>query len=363
MRAVVVMPDDAPAVKIDGVRADGAEIDFVGAVRGGARRRGPTSSPRATAWCSSPRYDDRRIIAGQGTAGLEIVEQLAELGYGRGAVHGAGAGRRWRAHLAVSPRRSSRCARTRGSFGVEPELAADARESLHAGHIVRWGPELVGRTAADGMRTNALGRLTFPQMAAYVDDIADRLGDGDRGAPWRAPRGWLGWCWSRPAPRPSPRGSSTPTSCRRTGRWWCCCSGGNVDAGAYAAFVGRGTGRRRLSPDGGPGADELASRQSPSSRQASALRRFATDFARGAPLGPRNRSTDAGRGSWIGPWDRNSTNSLRLANKRHRNEHRRVDSVISRRSHALRADLRRLGHRPVSRTGCASRGRGRIIRR
>jgi threonine dehydratase len=55
--------------------------------------------------------------------------------------------------------------------GVEPELAADARDSLAAGHIVAWPAEQVSRTIADGTRTTALGRRTFAHLTALLDGI------------------------------------------------------------------------------------------------------------------------------------------------------------------------------------------------
>ena len=56
-------------------------------------------------------------------------------------------------------------------IGVEPELAADARESLRAHRIVRWGPELTGRTSADGMRSTALGPMTFAHLDRLLDGV------------------------------------------------------------------------------------------------------------------------------------------------------------------------------------------------
>jgi threonine dehydratase len=56
-------------------------------------------------------------------------------------------------------------------IGVEPELAADARDSLAAGEIVAWPAELVSRTISDGTRTQALGRRTFAHLHAYLDSI------------------------------------------------------------------------------------------------------------------------------------------------------------------------------------------------
>ena len=167
--AVIVMPADAPAVKVAGVRADGAEIVFVG-----------TSSDERVAMAERlvaerglgliPAYDDPRIIAGQGTCGLEIVDQVAELGYSDEPltvlvpIGGGG----FAAGVATAVKALRPDARV---FGVEPELAADAAESLRTGAVVRWGPELVGRTAADGMRTNAVGAIPFRHLQAYLDGV------------------------------------------------------------------------------------------------------------------------------------------------------------------------------------------------
>src|SRR6202008_3207862 len=54
-------------------------------------------------------------------------------------------------------------------IGVEPELAADARDSLRAGHIVRWPPEDASRTIADGTRTTAIGRRPFEHLSRLLD--------------------------------------------------------------------------------------------------------------------------------------------------------------------------------------------------
>lgn len=169
IRAVVVMPADAPAVKVEGVQADGAEIDFVGPSNEERVARADERAAR-DGLVLIPSYDDRRIITGQGTAGLEIMEQLDEAGLGTGPctvlVPVGGGGLVSGVAVAVKGLRPEAHV-----IGVEPELAADAQASLREGRIVRWGPELVGRTSADGMRTSALGRLTFQHIRALVDAI------------------------------------------------------------------------------------------------------------------------------------------------------------------------------------------------
>jgi threonine dehydratase len=123
-----------------------------------------------------PSYDDVRIVAGQGTAGLEVVEQLAA------ATHGAGPAAASSPLTVLVPiggggLASGMCVAVKGLrpdarvYGVEPELAADARDSLREGRIVRWDPELTGRTSADGMRTSALGRITFAHLERLLDGV------------------------------------------------------------------------------------------------------------------------------------------------------------------------------------------------
>ncbi|MHB8458619.1 MAG: threonine ammonia-lyase [Candidatus Limnocylindrales bacterium] len=161
--AVVVMPSDAPLLKRRRVEADGAEVVVVG----------PSSSERQSVaerialergLSIIPPYDDDRIIAGQGTVGLEIVEDEPDVAAVLVPIGGGG--------LASGVAAAVRALRpgTR-VVGVEPELAADARASLEAGRIVEWPAELVSRTMADGTRTQALGLRTFAHLLALLDAI------------------------------------------------------------------------------------------------------------------------------------------------------------------------------------------------
>jgi threonine dehydratase len=162
-KAVVVMPDDAPAVKRDRVAADGAEIVVVGPASDDRKERAEAiAAERGLAII--PPFDDDRIIAGQGTVGLEIVEDLPTTALvlvpvgGGGLASGVGA--------AIKGRRPDIRV-----VGVEPELAADARDSLARGSIVRWSAADVSRTIADGTRTQALGQRTFAHLRAHLDAI------------------------------------------------------------------------------------------------------------------------------------------------------------------------------------------------
>lgn len=161
--ATIVMPDNATAIKVAGVERDGARIV----------RCGPASDERRTlaeriatqhGLTLVPPYDDLEIIAGQGTIGLEIVNDLPEVTSVLVPVGGGG--------LASGIATSVKELRPRTRvIGVEPELAADARDSLRAGQIVAWPAEAVARTAADGMRTQQLGELPFAHLSHYLDDI------------------------------------------------------------------------------------------------------------------------------------------------------------------------------------------------
>jgi threonine dehydratase len=161
--AVVVMPSDAPDVKRERVAADGAEIVVVGPASD-ERQRVAEELAQARGLAIIPPYDDDRIIAGQGTVGLEIVEDLPDVALVLVPVGGGGLA----SGVATAVKSIRPTARV---IGVEPELAADAQASFRAGEIVRWPADRVSRTIADGTRTQALGARTFAHLRAYLDDI------------------------------------------------------------------------------------------------------------------------------------------------------------------------------------------------
>jgi threonine dehydratase len=161
--AVVVMPKDAPAIKAARVAADGAEIVWVGASSDERRQIAEERAAR-DGLAIIPPYDDDRIIAGQGTVGLEIAEALPDLAAVVVPIGGGGLA----SGVAVAVRALVPGARI---IGVEPELAADARESLAAGRIVAWPAEMVARTISDGTRTTSLGARTFAHLSALLDAI------------------------------------------------------------------------------------------------------------------------------------------------------------------------------------------------
>ncbi|WP_026117242.1 threonine ammonia-lyase [Nocardiopsis alkaliphila] len=156
----VVVPEGAPAVKVNRIQEGGARVVMV-----------PPADRLSTVeemvehelLAFVPPFDDARVIAGQGTVGLEILEQSPEVTTVVVPVGGGGlASGVATAAQAVHPRVRV--------VGVEPELAADAAESLREGRLVTWEPERTHRTMADGVRT-CLSELTFTHLSTRLDEV------------------------------------------------------------------------------------------------------------------------------------------------------------------------------------------------
>ena len=161
--AVIVMPSDAPAVKRQRVEQDGAQVVIVGTASD-ERRRVAEELAAARGLSIIPPYDDPRIVAGQGTVGLEIAEAMPDVAAVLVPIGGGGLASGVAAAIkALLP--ASRV------IGVEPELAADARDSLATGRIVAWPAEDVSRTIADGTRTQAIGALNFEHLSRQLDAV------------------------------------------------------------------------------------------------------------------------------------------------------------------------------------------------
>jgi threonine dehydratase len=164
--AAIVVPDTAPQVKTDLIRSVGAEIVTVAPTLA-ARLEASSRIARERGYAEIPPFDDRRVIAGQGTIGLEIAEDLAGPRSPAAVLVPVGGGGMV-SGIAVAVKALLPGTRV---VGVEPEFAADARDSLRTGERVAWAPADTARTKADSLRVEQVGELTFPHIQALVDDI------------------------------------------------------------------------------------------------------------------------------------------------------------------------------------------------
>ena len=227
--ATIVMPEDAPPVKVAGVRRDGAEVVFAGRT-GEERHAIALEHVERDGRVMIEPYDDRRIIAGQGTCGLEIGEDLPEVTSVLIPVSGGGLS----AGIATAIKALAPNARV---IGVEPELAADARESLAMGEIVRWDGSLTTRTMADGLRVEKLGWLPFLHLRRFMDEIVtvseEQMAEAMRQLATRArlvvePSGAAGMAAHLSGAAPQPEGDDHRVIV---------ISGGNVDPVAFAEIL------------------------------------------------------------------------------------------------------------------------------
>jgi threonine dehydratase len=163
VKAVIVMPSNAPQIKIESTRAFGAEVVFVG----------PASTERKVkaeelaaqhGYVIIPPFNDEKIIAGAGTAGLEILSDLPDAGLVLVPIGGGGL----LSGIATALKLSGAQARI---IGVEPELASDSQASFRSGHVVEFSADQVSRTLADGLRTQSVGEINFEHIRRHVDDI------------------------------------------------------------------------------------------------------------------------------------------------------------------------------------------------
>lgn len=158
--AVIAMPDDAPKAKVSATREYGAEIIFYDRLNQDREAVAIEISQR-DGRVMVPPYDDYFILAGQGTCGLEFLEEVPELDClltpcsGGGLFAGVST-----AAKALNPR--IRC------FAVEPDTADDTQQSFRKGERVSIGPP---PTIADGLRVQSPGTLTFPLLQQTAEDV------------------------------------------------------------------------------------------------------------------------------------------------------------------------------------------------
>jgi threonine dehydratase len=158
--AVVVMPTTAPAIKIDGARAFGAEVIFAGTTSSDRRARAEDEAA-ARGLTMVPPFDHEWIIAGQGTAGLEILEQRPDVAAVIVPIGGGGL----IAGVAAAIKHSRPGVRV---VGVEPAGAAAMKASVAAGRAITL-PKT--ESIADGLMPVRPGDLTFAHVRAFVDVV------------------------------------------------------------------------------------------------------------------------------------------------------------------------------------------------
>jgi len=163
VKATIVMPSTAPKVKLKATQALGAEIVMVGPASE-ERIRKAEELEKERGLVPVPPYNDEKIIAGQGTMGLEILDDLegpftilVPVG-GGGLISG----------VSTALKESRPDVKV---IGVEPEFAADAQASLRTGKIQSVSGESSARTLADGLRSQSIGPINFEHIRKYVDDI------------------------------------------------------------------------------------------------------------------------------------------------------------------------------------------------
>ena len=223
--AVILMPEDAPEGKLAATRGYGAEvIPFDRYVEDREDLLAELVEERGLQPVHP--YDDPRVMAGQGTAALELLEDAGPLDLllvpvgGGGLISGCAT-----AVAGVSPQ-------TR-VIGVEPEAGDDTRRSLDAGERVTIP---VPRTIADGQQLPAPGELTFPVVQALVEEVVT-VSDAEIVATMR-------FLFERCKTVAEPSGASAPAALHhgrvqvKGARVGVVISGGNVAADRFAALLG-----------------------------------------------------------------------------------------------------------------------------
>jgi threonine dehydratase len=224
MPATIVMPHDAPEMKVAATRGYGAQVVIYDRYKDDREQIGRDLAARH-GYTLIPPYDHPDVIAGQGTAAKELFEEVGPLDAFFVCLGGGGL-------LSGSALATRALAPGCRLYGVEPEAGNDGQQSLRSGTIVRIDTP---RTIADGAQTQYLGQLTFPIIRRDVDDILTatdaQLVDAMRFMAARMkliaePTGCLGFAAAR-AMKEQLRG-------QRVG---VLVSGGNVDIGRFCELM------------------------------------------------------------------------------------------------------------------------------
>jgi threonine dehydratase len=159
IKTVIVMPDDAPQVKLEATRGYGAEVVQYGKHEERETLAGKLAAERGLTLI--PPFDHAHIIAGQGTAAKELIEDVGPLDVVMTPCGGGGL-------LSGSAIAAKHLAPKCKVYGVEPQAGNDASQSFVKKRLITIA---VPDTIADGARTPSLGKLTFPIVLRYVDDM------------------------------------------------------------------------------------------------------------------------------------------------------------------------------------------------
>jgi threonine dehydratase len=170
--ATIVMPRQSPEVKRHATVAQGATVVLVDISE---RAAAVQEIQDRTGAVFVPPYDHPAIIAGQGTVGAEILEDLPDVATVFVPVSGGGLV----SGVAVALKASSPAVRV---VAVEPELAGDLADGFSRGERVVWDTALTGRTLADGLRTSSVGELNWRHISDLVDDVVTVSEDQIRAA-------------------------------------------------------------------------------------------------------------------------------------------------------------------------------------
>jgi threonine dehydratase len=167
-----VIPYAASEVKVAATKALGAEVVRVPVAE---RQAAAEAIADRDGRSMIPPFDHPGVIAGQGTVGLEIIEDAPDIDRVLVPISGGGLISGVAAAVKALSRRTQ-------VIGVEPELAADAQESMRTGRRVTWPAESTTSTVADGLRVTSVGELPWEHLQALVDDVVTVTEDEIRSA-------------------------------------------------------------------------------------------------------------------------------------------------------------------------------------
>lgn len=224
--AVVVMPETAPAIKVEGVRRHGAEVIFAGTTSADRKVRAEAEAA-ARGLAMVPPFDHPWIIAGAGTCGLEILEQRPDVSTVYVPVGGGGL----ISGVSAALKQAKPDVRV---IGVEPAGAARMAASRAAGRPVTLDRAV---SIADGLLVLRPGDLTFGHVQAFVDDLVTVTDEAIVGA--------MRWLVCEANVTAEPSGAASVAAALQAGaagdrRTVAVVSGGNVSPEDFAALVCRG---------------------------------------------------------------------------------------------------------------------------